>query len=126
MKKQISVKKKLNNFLLKKKLTLNNFALIVENSLTTKETYNKNYFTKNALNENYIIKISHTIKLHFPLNVYFFKTFKAYKTFIKIYFKEINILKIQNKFLQKTGLNFFFFSSTQTNFLNLNCFFFFS
>jgi hypothetical protein len=101
MQKKYSIKKILNNSLLNKKLKANNFALILDNTSNISKTHNKNFFTKNSLTTEYIIKVSKKIKLHYPLNFIFFKTFGQYSLFIENYFKYINILKIKNKIFKK-------------------------
>lgn len=125
MQKKYSLKKQLNNSLLKKKVKINAFALILENSTNIKKLCNKNFFTRNALNNDYLARVSKLIKLHPPLNFYFFKRFKNCSLFIVNYIKYVNTIKIKNKFFKKLWVKNFIFSKTQTFFFNLNCFLFF-
>lgn len=125
MQKKLSIKKKLNNTLYKKKLESNNFALVLENSFKKANITNKILFTKILLKNSYLTKFSKKNILHFPLNFYFFKSFNEYTIFIKKHFKHINILKIKNKIFKKKILSNFFLFNNPANFLNINysCFF---
>ena len=126
MQKKISLKKKLNNILLKKKLELNKFSLVLKNKIKIKKNYNQNFFTKIVLKMKLIKTIANKNILHYPLKFYFFKKFDIYNNFIKKNLKFIIIIKIQKYILKKKNWNIFLLSKNQIHFLNYNYLFFFN
>jgi hypothetical protein len=118
------IKNNLNNSLLKKKLKLNNFALVLKNAAQIEKWHDKNFFTKSSLNNKYVINLTVHLKLHTPLNFFFFNTFKNYFIFVKQNFQNVNVFKVNNKFFKKAWLSNFFFSNSQIVFFKLNNFFF--
>lgn len=116
MKNQYSLKKQLNSTLYKKKLDSNIFGLAVENLAESAINSNKIRFTKALLKNKALLKILKTTNLNFPLNIFFFKTFEAYKLFYKKNFRFINIIKIKHKLLKTYYLHSNFFFQNQINY----------
>jgi len=110
MLKTITLKKKINNSLLEKKLIENQFCVLIYT--TTKVEMNKNQvsFTKLALKNNFLKNIFKKNKFHFPLTFIFFKEYDAAIQFLKTNVKNSIMLKINNKMLKKKIINFVFFS----------------
>lgn len=120
MLKQISLKKKLNDSLLNKKLIENHYGVIVHASKSVQIVKNQVSFTKLALKNEYLKSIFVNNKFHFPLTFIFFKEYNSTIQFVKTQLNQVIMLKLKNKMLKKKIINLSFLSKNYFEKLNFN------
>jgi hypothetical protein len=120
MLKAISLKKKLNDSLLNKKLVENHYGVIIHSAKSSQIINDQVSFTKLALKNKYLKAIFVNNKFHFPLTFIFYKNYETTINFVKTNFNKIIMLKLKNKMLKKRIINISFFSKSYFEKLNFN------
>jgi uncharacterized protein YueI len=119
MLKTITLKKKLNDSLLTKKLKENHYGLIL-NSFKSLQFKDQVSFTKLALKNQYLKSIFVNNKFHFPLTFVFFNNYTSTIQFLKTQVNRVIMLKLQNKMLKKNIIKNYLFSKNSFDKLNFN------
>ncbi len=109
--KKISLKKKLNQALLNKKLIYNLYGVVLCMPKEIKIEGVKVIFNKTGLKNIYLSSFLKKTIVHFPLNFFFFTTYSNFLYFFKKYFNTITLIKYQNKLFKKHLINLFFFTN---------------